>query len=167
MGKAQPLKDIGKFAESLVRDTVGSLTGIAQEDRRRRETYHSKQVQSRTAEYQIFDPAAIAAFSKMAGQLTEKTESELTAAKPKVLKTSEYMGTKLQPWNNYGGLDGGTADAAARSTRRYELQWGDKTEEERRKIQGLYNKSMTRLGAVKRARQRPGARKQSLITRKY
>ena len=33
MGRAQPLKDITQFGESLVRNTVGKLTGIAQAEK--------------------------------------------------------------------------------------------------------------------------------------
>ena len=168
MGKAQPLKDIGQFFEGMVRDTVGNLTGATQRMRQSKELYHHRQVQSRTAEYQKFDPASIEAFAQMGSELTGKTKAELEAAKPKAFKTKEYMGTKLQPWNNYGGLQGGTADAAAISTKRYEQEWAQKTEQEKRKIEGLYKTSHARLGAIEQGRLRPGARKQTVLTkRKY
>ena len=80
MGK--PLKDIGQFAESMVKDTVGNLTGMTQYYRRSKEEGEAYRKKQRTAVYQKYDPSDIEAFAKMTGQLTEKTESELTAAKP-------------------------------------------------------------------------------------
>ena len=52
MGKAQPLKDLGKFADSLVRDTVGSITGIAQYDKKTREEGRAYRKKISTAQYQ-------------------------------------------------------------------------------------------------------------------
>ena len=157
MGK--PLKDIGQFAESMVKDTVGNLTGMTQYYRRSKEEGEAYRKKQRTAVYQKYDPSDIEAFAKMTGQLTEKTESELTAAKP-----VSYTETKDVSHAGYS-LRGGQY----REKRRLDVEreYGEMAEQERGRIQGLYNKSMTRLGAVKRARQRPGARKQSLITRKY
>ena len=152
MGKAQPLKDLGKFAESLVRDTVGNMTGLNQHDRQGREMLASKNKERRTASYQRYAPSAIESFARMGSALTSKTESDLEAAKPKSYAVSEYLGKGNRTSLTKEGV---------------EASWATKTEEEHSKIQGLYNKSMTRLGEVKRARQRPGARKQSLITRKY
>lgn len=157
MGK--PLKDIGQFAESMVKDTVGNLTGMTQYYRRSKEEGEAYRKKQRTAVYQKYDPSDIEAFAKMTGQLTEKTESELTAAKP-----VSYTETKDVSHAGYSQRGG-----QYREKRRLDVEreYGEMAEQERGRIQGLYNKSMTRLGAVKRARQRPGARKQSLITRKY
>jgi len=155
----KPLKDIGQFAESMVKDTVGNLTGMTQYYRRSKEEAEAFRKKQRTAVYQKYDPSAIEAFSKMAGQMTEKTESELTAAKP-----VSYTETKDVSHPGYSRRSG-----QYRTKRRLavEREYAEMAEEEKGRIQGLYNKSMTRLGAVKRGRQRPGARKQSLITRKY
>ena len=157
MGK--PLKDIGQFAESMVKDTVGNLTGMTQYYRRSKEEGEAYRKKQRTAVYQKYDPSDIEAFAKMTGQLTEKTESELTAAKP-----VSYTETKDVSHAGYSQRGG-----QYREKRRLDVEreYGEMAEQERGRIQGLYNKSMTRLGAVRRARQRPGARKQSLITRKY
>ena len=157
MGK--PLKDIGQFAESMVKDTVGNLTGMTQYYRRSKEEGEAYRKKQRTAVYQKYDPSDIEAFAKMTGQLTEKTESELTAAKP-----VSYTETKDVSHAGYSQRGG-----QYREKRRLDVEreFGEMAEQERGRIQGLYNKSMTRLGAVRRARQRPGARKQSLITRKY
>ena len=157
MGK--PLKDIGQFAESMVKDTVGNLTGMTQYYRRSKEEGEAYRKKQRTAVYQKYDPSDIEAFAKMTGQLTETTESELTAAKP-----VSYTETKDVSHAGYSQRGG-----QYREKRRLDVEreYGEMAEQERGRIQGLYNKSMTRLGAVKRARQRPGARKQSLITRKY
>ena len=157
MGK--PLKDIGQFAESMVKDTVGNLTGMTQYYRRSKEEGEAYRKKQRTAVYQKYDPSDIEAFAKMTGQLTEKTESELTAAKP--VSYTETKDVSHAGWKQRGGQ--------YREKRRLDVEreYGEMAEQERGRIQGLYNKSMTRLGAVKRARQRPGARKQSLITRKY
>ena len=159
MSKAQPLKDLGKFAESLVRDTVGSLTGIAQYDKKTTEEGRAYRKKISTAQYQKYKASDIEAFAKMAGQMTEKTESELTAAKP-----VSYTETKDVSHAGYSQRGG-----QYREKRRLDVEreYGEMAEQERGRIQGLYNKSMTRLGAVRRARQRPGASKQSLITRKY
>jgi hypothetical protein len=46
-------------------------------------------------------------------------------------------------------------------------QQGRLKKEQEDRIRGLYKRSMSRLGEVRRARLRPGSRKQSLITRKY
>ncbi len=153
MGKAQPLKDLGKFAESLVRDTVGSITGIAQYDKKTREEGRAYRKKISTAQYQKYKASDIEAFAKMAGQMTEKTESELTAAKPVSHTETQRVQT--------------TGQGTLHRKLEVEREYGEMAEQERGRIQGLYNKSMTRLGAVRRARQRPGARKQSLITRKY
>ena len=157
MGK--PLKDIGQFAESLVKDTVGNLTGMTQAWRASDERGEAFRKKQRTAVYQKYDPSDIEAFAKMTGQLTEKTESELTAAKP--VSYTETKDVSHAGWKQRGGQ--------YKEKRRLDVEreYGEMAEQERGRIQGLYNKSMTRLGAVKRARQRPGARKQSLITRKY
>ena len=152
MGKAQPLKDLGKFAESLVRD-VAHLTGIPQAAKASRERAAAYDKKQRTAVYQKYKASDIEAFSKMAGQMTEKTESELTAAKPVSHTETQRVQT--------------TGQGTLHRKLEVEREYGEMAEQERGRIQGLYNKSMTRLGAVRRARQRPGARKQSLITRKY
>ena len=152
MGKAQPLKDLGKFVESMVRD-VAHLTGIPQAEKASRERAAAYDKKQRTAVYQIYKASDIEAFSKMAGQMTEKTESELTAAKPVSHTETQRVQT--------------TGQGTLHRKLEVEREYGEMAEQERGRIQGLYNKSMTRLGAVRRARQRPGARKQSLITRKY
>ena len=158
MAKAQPLKDLGKFVESMVRD-VAHLTGIPQAEQASRERAAAYDKKQRTAVYQKYKASDIEAFSKMAGQMTEKTESDLTAAKP--VSYTETKDVSHAGWKQRGGQ--------YREKRRLDVEreYGEMAEQERGRIQGLYNKSMTRLGAVRRARQRPGARKQSLITRKY
>jgi len=69
------------------------------------------------------------------------TQAELDEAKPKATASKGY----------------GDAGASAASM----------GVAEKKKIEGLYQKSTARMGEVTRGRLRPGARKQSMLTRKY
>lgn len=157
MGKAQPLKDIAQFGESLVRNTVGKLTGVAQAEKGFRERTAEKRKKSRTAIYERFDPADIEAFAQMGSELTGKTKAELEAAKPKAFVEKQYVSE---------GAPG--SDRTQRRRKELEASWAERTGEERSRIQGLYKGSQARLGAIEQGRLRPGARKQTVLTkRKY
>ena len=157
MGSAKPLKQVGQFFEGMVRDTVGSLTGIAQAERGFRERAAASRKKTRTAIYERFDPADIEAFAQMGSELTGKTKAELEAAKPKAFTEK----TRVAP---------DSVDATQAMQRRKELEasWAERTGEERSRIQGLYKTGQARLGAIEQGRLRPGARKQTVLTkRKY
>tara|TARA_Y100001938_G_C7759089_1_gene267684 strand:- start:1 stop:498 length:498 start_codon:yes stop_codon:yes gene_type:complete len=165
MGKAKPLKDIGQFFEGMVRDTVGNLIGHTQHERRIREQMKAKDKRERTATFQKYRASDIEAFAKIGGQMTEKTEAELKAAKPVTYTETKDINAEYQrDWDASGGKLKET-----RMGRRLavEREYAEMADQEKSRIQGLYNKSMTRLGAIRQSRLRPGARKQSLITRKY
>ena len=148
MTKAQPLKDMGKFFEGMVRETVGNLTGLNQHMRGARENLAAKDRERRTARYETFDPADIERFAAIGGELTGKTRAELEAARPKSFAASEYLGmNKL------------------RKREDVEASYAGKTEEERSRIQGLYKAGQARLGAIERGRLRPG-RKQTVLTKR-
>jgi hypothetical protein len=139
-------KDIGKFAESLVRDTVGSLTGLAQEEQAFRERTTEKRNQARTAVYSKFDPAAIKRFAEMGSELTGMTRAELEAAKPVAMSEKAML-----------------ANPSAAKSR--EAEYASMTASQRERIQGLYKGSQARLGAIERGRLRPG-RKQTVLTKR-
>jgi hypothetical protein len=157
MGKAQPLKDIGKFAESLVRDTVGSLTGIAQADQASRERQAAFAKKQGTAVYQKFDPKDIEAFSRMSGQLTEKTASELAEAKPVSYTETKDVRTK--------GFMQKSGQAREKLRKDVEQEYASMTASQRERIEGLYKAGQARLGAIERGRLRPG-RKQTVLTKR-
>tara|TARA_R100000655_G_scaffold105684_1_gene154144 strand:- start:4035 stop:4514 length:480 start_codon:yes stop_codon:yes gene_type:complete len=159
MSKAQPLKDMGQFFEGMVRNTVGKMTGIAQSEQASRERQAASQKKQGTAVYQKYKAADIEAFSKMGGQLTEKTEAELSEAKP--VSYTETKDVRHKGWMQRGG------QYREKLRKDVEQEYNEMAQGQRDRIQGLYNKSMTRLGAIRQSRLRPGARKQSLITRKY
>lgn len=148
MGRAQPLKDITQFGESLVRNTVGKLTGIAQAEQGFRERTAERRKKSRTAIYERFDPADIEAFAQMGSELTGKTRAELEAAKPVAMTEKAQL----------------TDPSAARSR---EAEYASMTASERERIEGLYRGSQTRLGAIQQGRLRPGRRQTVLTKRKY
>jgi len=146
MSKSQPLKDIGKFVEGFVRDVPGKLVGYTQHMQARRE---AKEESSRAIGWEQYRPSDIEDFSKMAGKMTEKTGSELTAAQPKLVEKFERADV---PWQ--------------RAEKIQEKE--DMTAGQRDRIQGLYKTSHARLGAIKQGRLRPGAKKQTVLTkRKY
>ena len=147
MSKAQPLKDIGRFVERFVREVPGKMTGVTQHLQRRKEQAE----EARKYEYQTFREKDLLEFSKTAGRMTEMGESDLEKAKP-VAETVKVR----------------ERDPLDKSEKEMILgQQGRLKKEQEDRIRGLYKRSMGRLGEVKRARLRPGARKQSLITRKY
>ena len=147
MSKAQPLKDMGQFFEGMVRNTVGKMTGVTQHLQRRKEQAE----EARKYQYETFREKDIREFAKTAGRMTEMGEGDLEKAKPmaETVKVREQDPLSTQERTSILSSQGNL-----------------KKEQEDR-IRGLYKKSMGRLGEVKRARMRPGARKQSLITRKY
>ena len=151
MSKAQPLKDMGKFFEGMVRDTVGNLTGFTQFDRAGRENLAAKDRERRTARYETFDPTDIERFAAIGGELTGKTRAELEAARPKSFMASEYLGMSKSD--------------RLRKREDVEASYAGKTEEERSRIQGLYKAGQARLGAIERGRLRPG-RKQTVLTKR-
>ena len=122
----------------------GKLLGITQSQQRANE----ERAEAKKADYMKYDPDAIEKFAKMGSVLTGVSSEELEAAKPVAMSMSE----KLQ---NPGA-------AASR-----EAKYASLTKEQSKRIEGLYKGSMGRVEEIKRGRQKPGARKQSLITRKY
>tara|TARA_R110002073_G_scaffold26443_1_gene86668 strand:+ start:2016 stop:2474 length:459 start_codon:yes stop_codon:yes gene_type:complete len=115
----------------------GKLLGITQAQQRSKD--EAKEATASMAHrYKASD---IEAFSKLGSQLTTMTQAELDEAKPKATTSKGY----------------GDAGASAASM----------GVAEKKKIEGLYQKSTARMGEVTRGRLRPGARKQSMLTRKY
>jgi hypothetical protein len=142
---SQPVKDIGKFVESFVRDVPGKMVGFTQHDKGRRE---AKEESSRQVSWQQYKPKDIEAFAKTASQMTSMSESELGSARPDLI--SRHKRAEV-PWKK----------------KSIQADYASMAASQKERIEGLYAKSMGRLGEVRRGKQRPGGRKQSLITRKY
>jgi hypothetical protein len=131
----------------MVRNTIGKATGMTQHLKARRESAE----EARKYEYQAFREDDLIEFSKTAGRMTEMGESDLEKAKPVAETVKIRERDPLSKTNKEFILD----------------QHGRIKKEQEDRIRGLYKRSMGRLGEVRRSRLRPGARKQSLITRKY
>jgi uncharacterized protein YjbJ (UPF0337 family) len=160
MGKSQPLKDIGQFLEGSVRNTVGKLTGIAQYEQAGRERQAEWNKSQKTAVYQKYKASDIEAFAQMGSELTGKTKAELEAAKP--VSHTETKDVSHKGWQGRGG------QYKKKLREGVEQEYADMAAGQRDRIQGLYKTSHARLGAIEQGRLRPGAKKQTVLTkRKY
>lgn len=136
-GKTQNLFDAIGGWISGMAHEGGELIGVTQMQQRAKD-----EAKEATASWaHRYKASDIEAFSKLGSQLTTMTQAELDRAKPKAITSKGY----------------GDAGASAASL----------GVAEKKKIEGLYQKSTARMSEVMRGRSRPGARKQSLMTRKY
>ena len=122
----------------------GKLLGITQAQQRKKDDYAT----ASRAQYMKYDPDAIEKFAKMGSILTGVSAEELEAAKPVAMSMDEQL-------------------ANPQSAASLRAKYANLTKEQSKRIEGLYKGSMGRLEEIRRGQQRPGARKQSLITRKY
>jgi len=142
---AKIIKDLGQFVEGFVRDVPGKMVGYTQHAKGRRE---SKEESSRQVSWQQYKPKDIEAFAKTANQMTSMSESELGSSRPDLVSKRERAEV---PWKK----------------KSIQADYASMAASQKERIEGLYAKSMGRLGEVRRGKQRPGGRKQSLITREY
>jgi hypothetical protein len=136
----------GFFAKMIhdVGHEGGKLLGITQAQQRKHDDYKT----ASHASYKKYDPDAIEKFARMGSILTGVSAEELEAAKPVAMSMDEQL-------------------ANPQSAASLRAKYANMTKEQSKRIEGLYKGSMGRLEEIKRGQQRPGARKQSLITRKY
>ena len=135
------------FFAKMIKDVGhegGKLLGITQAQQRKRDDYAT----ASRAQYMKYDPDAIEKFAKMGSILTGVSSDELESAKPVAYSRDDKLANPQ--------------DAAS-----VEAKYASMTKEQSKRIEGLYKGSMGRVEEIRRGRQRPGARKQSLITRKY
>ena len=134
---------IGKMIHDVGHEG-GKLIGETQRQQRKHDDYAT----ASRAQYKKYDPDAIEKFAKMGSILTGVSSEELEAAKPVAYSRDDKVANPQ--------------DAAS-----LEARYANLTKEQSKRIEGLYKGSMGRVEEIRRGRQRPGARKQSLITRKY